>query len=475
MVNGPMVRAALVLAVMMAVRPAAGAVTDPFPTKIANGTITIELQPILTGLVAPVDFLAPPPTPGDNRLYVVEQTGQVRGFVQGQPLQTVLDVSSRLTPLMAGYDERGLLGLAFDPNFAVNRTIYTYTSEPRTSGVPDFTLLPNTGTGTVNNHSVLAAWTINAATGVVDPASRRELLRAEHPQFNHNGGSIAFGQDGMLYLGIGDGGAANDVGFGHAVGGNAQNLNTVMGKILRIDPHGNNSANGDYGIPASNPFAAGGGLGEIYAYGFRNPYKFSFDTSAAGLRRLIVADVGQNNVEEVDVVTAGANYGWNRLEGVYPFDPATGMVTEPTVEKPGGLTNPVVQYDHDEGIAVVGGFVYRGSGLPELVGKYVFGDFAPTFTTANGRLFYTDLEPASADFGIVRELMIGPGDRDLGLFLKGFGEDAAGELYVLASSQLGPSGTGGVVLRIVAVPEAGTLGVLGLAVGVLGRRRGHRG
>lgn len=465
-----MVRGALMVAAMMSVRPAAGAVTDPFPAKIPKSGITIELQPVLTGLVAPVDFVAPPPAAGDNRMYVVEQTGRVLGFVQGLPLQPVLDVGSRLTPLMAGYDERGLLGLAFDPNFAVNRTVYTYTSEPRTSGVPDFTLPPNTGTGTVNNHSVLAAWTMSAATGVVDPASRRELLRAEHPQFNHNGGSIAFGQDGMLYLGIGDGGGANDVGFGHAAGGNAQNLNTVMGKILRIDVHGNNSANGAYGIPASNPFAAGGGLGEIYAYGFRNPYKFSFDTSA-GLRRLIVADVGQNNVEEVDVVTAGANYGWNRQEGMFAFDPATGTVTEPTAEKPGGFTSPVVQYDHDEGIAVVGGFVYRGSALPELAGKYVFGDFAPTFNTPNGRLFYTDLEPTSADFGMVRELTIGFDDRDLGLFLKGFGEDSAGELYVLASSRLGPSGTEGVVLRIVAVPEAGTLGVLGGGFGVLWRRR----
>jgi glucose/arabinose dehydrogenase len=123
---------------------------------------------------------------------------------------------------------------------------------------------------------------VNPATGLVDPASRRELLRAEHPQFNHNGGAIAFGPDGMLYMGIGDGGQASDVGFGHAAGGNAQNLNTVMGRILRIDPHGNNSANGQYGIPASNPFAPGGGLGEIYAYGFRNPYKRSFYTAPNG-------------------------------------------------------------------------------------------------------------------------------------------------------------------------------------------------
>src|SRR4029079_3191715 len=128
--------------------------------------------------------------------------------------------------------------------------------------------------------------------------------------------------------------------------------------------------------PASNPFATGGGLGEIYAYGFRNPYRFSFDTTPGGLHQLFVADVGQNNIEEIDRVTPGANYGWNRLEGMFPFNSADGTVTAPTADTLSGFTNPIAEYDHDEGIAVVVGFVYRGSALPELTGKYIFGDFS---------------------------------------------------------------------------------------------------
>jgi hypothetical protein len=151
--------------------------------------------------------------------------------------------------------------------------------------------------------------------------------------------------------------------------------------------------------------------------------------------------VGQNNLEEIDRVTPGGNYGWNRKEGAFPFDPATGTVNPPTADLLGGLTDPVAEYDHDEGIAVVGGFVYRGTAIPQLLGKYVFGDLAPSFTIANGRLVYTDLTPTSPDYGVVRELTSGLDNRSLGLVLKRFGEDASGELYVLASSRIGPLGT----------------------------------
>ena len=458
-------------AVGIAAAPASGALTDPIPTKIAKSPITVELKPIVTGLVSPVEFVSP--GDGSGAMYIVDQAGKITAVKPGLPNQVVLDVTSRISTLSPGYDERGLLGLAFDPNFTSNHTIYTYTSEPIASGTPDFKLLPNSGTGTVNNHSVLASWTINPATGLVDPASRKELLRAEHPQSNHNGGTLAFGPDNMLYLAIGDGGNANDVGFGHAPGGNAQNLNTVMGKVLRIDPHGNNSANGKYGIPAANPFASGGGLGEIYAYGFRNPYRFSFDTTPAGLHQMIVADVGQNNVEELDRVTPGANYGWNHLEGAFPFNSGDGTVTAPTADILSGFTNPVAEYDHDEGIAVVGGFVYRGNAIPELSGKYVFGDFSTSFGSPKGRLFFTDLEPTSPTYGVVQELTLGLNNRALGMFIKGFGEDANGEIFLLASTTLGPTGTNGVVMQIVPVPEPATLLALsgGLVAWFMMRRR----
>jgi len=169
-------------------------------------------------------------------------------------------------------------------------------------------------------------------------------------EFNHNGGELAFGKDRMLYISLGDGGNADDEGPGHVAGGNAQSLaaGNVLGKVLRIDPHGSNSANGQYGIPAGNPFVGAPGADEIWAYGFRNPYRFSFDKSG----RLLVADLGQNDIEEVDDVRAGGNYGWPVKEGTFLFDqgdltnPNDGSVTANSPGAPAGLSDPIAQYDH---------------------------------------------------------------------------------------------------------------------------------
>ena len=293
---------------------------------------------------------------------------------------------------------------------------------------------------------MLSEFTVGA-TGSIDFSTRRELFRNNHPQFNHNGGQLAFGPDGDLYMGLGDGGNANDVGPGHnATTGNAQDTTRIEGKVLRIDPLGNNSANGQYGIPASNPFANGvGGLPEIYAYGFRNPYRMSFDGNT-----LLVADVGQDNVEEVDNVKNGQNYGWNTKEGTFLFDKTNGHVSVDTVGHP-NLTDPILEYDHDEGIATVGGFVYHGSGIPALDGKYVFGDFSRSFGAPDGRIFYADLST-----GQINEFNYA-GMSSLGLFIKGFGEDANGEIYLLGSKTLGPAGNTGVVVEILA-PEPGAAG-----------------
>jgi glucose/arabinose dehydrogenase len=229
----------------------------------------------------------------------------------------------------------------------------------------------------------------------------------------------------------------------------------VHGSILRIDPldpavtAGNSnpaSANGKYRVPFDNPFVGTSGADEIFAHGFRNPWRFSFDHVRG---RLIVADVGQNNVEEIDVVTRGGNYGWNLKEGTFRFDSVGGTVSNYLTGLPSGLIDPVAQYDHDEGISVTGGYVYYGSAVPELFGKYVFGDFSGSFAPAAGRLLYADLET-----GLIRQLVIGLDDRDLGLYVKGFGQDEAGELYVLADSSYGPFTTGGVVLKIVDVCTA---------------------
>ena len=435
----------------------------PIPTPIANGTVTIELQTVASGLVAPELLISPPD--GTDRQFIVDQPGRVLVRENGTLLATpFLDARARITPLSAGYDERGLLGLAFDPGFSNPaspgfRRIFTYTNEPITSGTPDFT--DPYLTGAADSHSVVASWKVDPLNpDRVDPASRQELLRFEHPQANHNGGTINFGPDGFLYIGEGDGGGANDNPPGHnPTIGNGQDNSVLLGKILRIDPNGTNSANGKYGIPATNPFAADGGAKEIFATGFRNPYRMSFDGPT-----LLVADVGQNNIEELDAVEVGKNYGWRYKEGTFKFNPSDGSVSSNLSGVPPGLTDPIFQYDHDEGISIIGGFVYHGRLLPDLAGKYVFGDFSTSFNSPNGRLFYADLGTAE-----IRELMIGSNDRPLGFFVKGMGLDQNGELYVLASTALGPSGTTGVALLIVPEPSAGVL--VGVGAALLCRRR----
>jgi glucose/arabinose dehydrogenase len=430
----------------------------PIAGRIEKGQIGIELEPFASGLAAPVDMKPSPDETG--RLFVVDQAGKVYVIVDGQlQAEPFLDVTSRLVALgILGtqdendYDERGLLGFAFHPDFADPgsagyQKVYTYTSEPADQPA-DFTTDPRPAT--INHHSVVAEWTVDPINpNLIDIGSFREILRIDQPQFNHNGGMLAFGPDTYLYISLGDGGAADDSGDGHGLTGNGQNINTVHGSILRINPldpavtvdsEDLVSANGKYRIPKDNPFVDIDGESEIFAYGFRNPFRFSFDSETG---QLIAADVGQNNVEEIDIVIWGGNYGWNFKEGTFRFNPSTGGVSGDPVGFD-GLIDPVAQYDHDDGLSIIGGFVYRGSAIPELFGKYVFGDFSGSFGAPTGRLFYADLET-----GLIQELIIGADDRDLNLYVKGFGIDAEGEIYVLAGTNLGPFGDAGLVLKIV--------------------------
>lgn len=253
-----------------------------------------------------------------------------------------------------------------------------------------------------------------------------------------------FGPDGFLYVVFGDGGNADDMGDGHEPNGNGQNPSNIYGSMIRIDVDGNNSANGQYGIPAGNPFVDDpAGLDEVFAYGFRNPFRFGFDLTTG---ELIVGDVGQNDIEEIDVVRKSGNYGWNIKEGSFFFDPngsEDGFVTtQPVREVPDGLIDPIAEYDHDEGLAVIGGFIYRGNQVPGLAGKYVTGDFQ-FLDNDFGRLFYLD---ADNEF---QEFQIGMDDRNLGMFLKGFGQDREGEIYVFGSTEIGPFGSGGMMMKIV--------------------------
>ncbi|HSV62929.1 MAG TPA: PQQ-dependent sugar dehydrogenase, partial [Chthoniobacterales bacterium] len=262
-----------------------------------------------------------------------------------------------------------------------------------------------------------------------------------------------------LYISLGDGGAANDVGAGHDPStGNGQKLTTVLGKILRIDPlvpsaqpssTDPTSANGKYRVPTSNPFVGTANIAEIFAYGFRNPFRFSFD---AITDKLIVADVGQDHIEEIDVVEPGKNYGWNLKEGTFLFNASNGNATADPSPNP-ALTNPVAEYSHENGIAVIGGYLYRAATISALTGRYVFGDFSTAFTAPNGHLFYMD----DLSSGVIRELRIGNDERAFGLFLKAFGRDASGEIYALASGNLGPSGSVGQVLKLVPAPASPAL------------------
>lgn len=468
--------------------------TTVFAPIDASGGIALSLELVASGVTSPLKGVAAPREP--SRLYVVDQVGKLWAVDLGSGTMTLfLDVSDRLVTLgVLGpntFDERGLLGVAFHPGYASNGRFYTYTSEPVKGRPTHASTLPR---GAKPDHqNVVAEWRAvspgNPALGV-DRRSRRELIRVDWPQFNHDGGDLAFGPDGMLYISMGDGGSADDAdgqlfikatgsfpvveepAVGHQGDGNAQKLNVPLGKIHRIDVDGNDSANGQYGIPADNPFVnTAGAVKEIFAFGFRNPYRFSFDAATGDL---FVGDVGQNDIEEVNLVVAGGNHGWNRKEGTLFFyingnDPGFASPVDNGLVPP-GVIDPIAQYDtHHEGHSVIGGFVYRGSRIPQLRGRYVFGEFARVFNFPSGphnfgRILYLQQKNPGAGLLEIQEfagfadaiadlgLSVGSGACD-GLFpptlaVLGIGQDAAGEVYVMGNINGVPFGTDGVVLRV---------------------------
>ena len=418
---------------------------NPLPSPIKAGSFRLELEEISSALTAPLWGL---PAPGvSDRFFLIEQTGELWSIdsVTGNT-ELVANFNGRLvnagTAAFSGFDERGLLGLAFHPNFANNGLLYTYTSEPA-EDTADFTTLSS---GEQADHqSVITQWQTSTEVDgrmTLDFDSAVVLMRIDQPQFNHNGGHIAFGPDGMLYIALGDGGGADDDhSRGHGIIGNGQDTTTLLGSLLRIDPAGRNSENGRYGIPEDNPLSNQPGLDEIYAYGLRNPYRFSFDPQNGDL---IVTDVGQNAIEEINRVKSGDNLGWNAREGSFGFfsnDNQPGFVFEQP--QPSLLVDPIAQYDHDEGIAIIGGFTYRHNtaqqaGLEpiasEFDGRYVFGDFT-------GRLFYLTEKETIAEFRLLDNI-------DIGVLL-GFAQDATGNLYLLASQLGSTAGHSGSVYRMI--------------------------
>ena len=343
-------------------------------------TTGLEVEEVASGLTSPIALAS---LPGDDRLFIAEQGGAIRivrdGVVDPVPF---LDLRSRTV----AQNERGLLGLAFHPAYDENGWVFV-----------SFTDL--------EGDSRIERYTVSADPDVADPQSMMLVLAQDQPASNHNGGQITFGPDGMLYLFFGDGGGSGDP------QGNAQNLNSLLGKVLRLDV--DNAA--PYAIPASNPFRnQANRRGEIWAYGLRNPWRNAFDRIGG---RLYIADVGQNRLEEVNVVpanAAGVNYGWDRMEASTCFEPATGCDRT-------GLMLPVVEYDHDEGCSITGGYVYRGTSIPGIYGHYFYSDYCRgwlrSFRYANEQA----TEHRTWDIGEVGNVM-------------SFGEDASGELYILSSN-----------------------------------------
>ncbi|HEX3626073.1 MAG TPA: PQQ-dependent sugar dehydrogenase [Verrucomicrobiae bacterium] len=448
-----------------------------YTPEVTDGTLSLFLLPIATNLAAPLYGVSPP---GDtHRLFVLEQNGLVWIIQDGILLPTAaLDLRKVVSPPLVTSnpnDERGLLGMAFNPGYnnpssPGYRTLYTYNSEMIPSGtLPTYPL--SGGTTNLYKNS-LNEWKISSTNAdIVDTNSLREIISFGKNALNHNGGTCTFGPDGYMYLALGDGGNANDVGPGHIVpGGNAQNLSVPLGKMLRIDPlnpalNPNSpdpiSPNGQYRIPTNNPYQSPGQVPEIYAYGFRNPFRFDFDPVTGDL---IEADVGQNNIEEINRVVRGGNYGWAVKEGDFLFNMTNGPAglagsigTPPGYLSPGtppGLTDPIsgpmgiLEYDHNNGISITGGFVYRGKGMPELYGKYIFGDLAliPSPTRINGRLFYADLQTGAMNVFILPQF--GSEILPAGETVHGFGQDGNGEIYAMATDTP-PNGNGGVVYKLV--------------------------
>ena len=358
---------------------AAGAVVQGAPSLIATR--------VVAGLSSPLDLQS---APGDrSRLFVVEQAGRIRVIRSNAVVVApFLDISARIS----SGGERGLLGLAFHPQYASNgRFFVNYTDRSGDTHISEFKA-PTPGGDTA------------------DPTSEREILFVSQPFANHNGGGLAFGPDGFLYIGLGDGGSGGDP------QGSGQNLGTRLGKLLRIDVNGT----APFAVPPDNPFVTRpGARPEIWAYGLRNPWRFSFDR---GTGDLYIGDVGQSTLEEIDVGLAsrrgGENYGWNTMEGSRCFSPSSNCNMT-------GLTLPVIDYGRSDGFSVTGGVVYRGCRMPGYAGHYFYGDYGSGMIRsfrldASGRA--TEARDWTASLSGTGRSIRNPSS---------FGVDADGEIYIV--------------------------------------------
>lgn len=350
----------------------------PAPTAFSVLPAAPQWKLIANGLDRPTGMADP--ADGSGRLLILEQPGRIRVYQNGAILpQPFLDITDRIN---STGNEQGLLGIALHPQYHANGFFYVNYTD-------------------LNGDTVIARFKVSSNPDLADPASEKDLLHVKQPFPNHNGGSMVFGPDGLLYMGLGDGGSQGDPNL------NGQSLNTYLAKLLRIDvDHGD-----PYAIPADNPFAKGGGLPEIWAYGLRNPWRFSFDRQTGDL---YIADVGQDLYEEIDYLPAGSkggvNFGWSYREGFHAY-----KGTPPAGLK---LQDPVYEYSHAVGgCSVTGGYVYRGSLNPDLKGVYIYGDYCTGLVWGLKR---------GADGKWLNSQLFATG-----LNISSFGEDQAGELYML--------------------------------------------
>jgi len=397
----------------------------------------VNLEPYVTGLNSPLAMIQPA---GDDRMFIAEQWGRVMiatgGELQGTPF---LDIRSLIIDRFPDFDERGLLGLAFHPDFATNGKFYVSYSAPL-----DFQ--GDLGQMLWYDHSnIVSEFTVSADDpNVADRKSERILSSTPWPQFNHNGHWIGFGPDGMLYVSMGDGGYANDWGIGHnPLEGNGQDLTTPLGKILRIDPETG-------GAPADNPFVGNEDADpRIFAYGLRNPWRCSFDMG--GDNSLYCADVQQNSFEEVNLIEAGNNYGWRKMEADKCFNYLE-PDNHPAECDQTGLTLPIMTYnnctaqpDGCDGISVTGGYVYRGA-VAAWDGAYIYGDWSKQFGTRDGQIM---IGVPDGNGGWERQLADVANIEGNNPYVLAFAQDNAGEVYALTSITTGPVGSQDTIYKVV--------------------------
>jgi glucose/arabinose dehydrogenase/plastocyanin len=372
---------------------AAAFTTYPSVTKLGKDTQPVGLRFIAGGFTAPM--VVADPHDGSGRLFMVDQTGYVKIFyMNGTVLdQPFLDVRDRLVTINPTYDERGLLSLAFHPQFASNGRVFAYYSAPLRAGAD----LNWSCTNRLSEFHVSAT-----DPDRVDMATEKILLQVDKPYQNHNGGTLLFGpDDGYLYLPLGDGGRADDTGMGHTPGiGNGQDLTSILGKVIRIDVD-KTSPGKPYAIPPDNPFLSDPAvLPEIYAYGFRNPAYATFDSG--GSHRMFIAMAGQRLFESALIIYKGGNYPWNIREGTHCFNPlddsAPPVGSCPTTGYSGQpLIGPVAELGHDVGNTIVGGVVYRGTLMPSLEGTYMYGTWSDESRTAGNGTVLVSKPPAGLD------------------------------------------------------------------------------